>query len=308
MGFNVLFKIKLLLHLALILSMLFTTNSFARTNEVRVLTDISYGKSKEQTMDIYFPSIKRQDSPVIFMVHGGAWRMGDKASKAVIKNKVAHWVPKGFIFISVNYRMLPKIRPVEQADDVEKALLYSKRNAYKWGGSSDKIILMGHSAGAHLVSLISVRHDGLMPPWLGTIALDSAAYDIVQIMNSQSPPRFYKKAFGEAPEYWKKASPIHALTDKLSPFLAVCSSKRKDNSCSQARSFVEKAKKYGSYAQVLPVDFSHRSVNVKLGADYCYTRAVDEFIKKLSPDIESMFASQSTSRLWSWTQQRCTSH
>ena len=272
----------------------FFSQSFASSAGVEMLSDIAYGDSDQQVLDVYYPSIKKKDAPVIFMVHGGAWRIGDKASKAVVKNKVAHWVPKGFVFISVNYRMLPKVHPIEQANDIQKALLFSQRNIYKWGGAADKFILMGHSAGAHLVSLLSVGNDAAIEPLLGAIALDSAAYDVELIMRSASPSRFYKKAFGKNPVYWRNASPYHKLNDKLFPFLAVCSSKRKDGSCSQAEKFVEKAKKYGSQAQLIPINFSHREINVKLGKEYCYTRSVDEFIKKLHPTFEQMLTTQNT--------------
>jgi acetyl esterase/lipase len=271
--------------------MLCVPSSFALPNEMKVLSDISYGESKKQVLDVYYSVNKKQDAPVIFMVHGGAWRIGDKASKSVVKNKVAHWVSKGFIFISVNYRMLPEIQPVEQAEDVAKALLFSQKNALKWGGSPEKFILMGHSAGAHLVSLISVSSDTPIKPWLGTIALDSAAYDIEKIMSAKAPSRFYKKAFGKTSAYWKKASPIYMLTNKIPPFLAVCSTKRKDGACSQARSFVEKLKSYGTQAQLFPISFTHREINVKLGADYTYTQKVDGFIKQLHPSFAAMLLS-----------------
>lgn len=287
-------NIKSVAHGFLVFFALFTSSSYALASDIRLLSNISYGESKEQVLDVYHPSVKREGAPVIFMVHGGAWRIGDKASKAVIKNKVAHWVPKGFVFISVNYRMLPKTRPIEQAEDIKKAILFSQQKVHEWGGSSGKFVLMGHSAGAHLASLVSAGDHGRIKPWLGTVALDSAAYDIPKIMNSPSPKRFYKKAFGKSRAYWKEASPIHVLSGKLFPFLAVCSSKRKDDSCLQAKSFIEKAKSYGSHTQLLRFDFSHRNINVELGKDFCYTRQVDEFIKELDTSIESMLTSQST--------------
>ena len=298
-------NIKTFSYLFIVFTVFFTSISFSVANEIKILSDIAYGKSEKQVLDVYYSSINRQDAPVIFMVHGGAWKIGDKASKSVVKNKVAHWVPKGFIFISVNYRMLPEVRPLEQAKDVEKALLFSQHNVHRWGGSSNKIILMGHSAGAHLVSLVSTNHDIRIKPWLGTVALDSAAYDITEIMSAQFPPRFYKKAFGNATSYWKKASPIHTLKNKLPPFLAVCSSVRKDNPCSQARSFIEKAEEYGTDAQLLPVDLSHRKANVKLGSDYCYTRDVESFMKKLDPSIKSILTNHSTSSSPQQRQQSC---
>ncbi len=261
-----------------------------------MLSNIAYGEHEDHILDVYFPSVKKVGSPVIFMAHGGAWRIGNKDSSAVVKNKVAHWVAKGFVFISVNYRLLPKAGPTEQAEDVEKAILFSQKNAHKWGGSPNKFILMGHSSGAHLVSLISVHHNAMLTPWLGTIALDSAAYDVEKIMKSSSTLRLYKKAFGKLPDYWKKASPFHGLKKKLAPFLAVCSSKRKDNACAQAQSFINKANTYDSQAKLLQVAFSHRGINVELGKDYCYTQAVDAFLKTLHASATGMLVNEVTSK------------
>lgn len=264
--------------------------SHAFADDFKLVKDIAYGNHDKQALDIYYPSDPVLDAPVIFMVHGGAWRIGDKASKSVIKNKVKHWVPKGFIFISVNYRMLPDTGPLEQANDVAKALQYSQKHIANRGGSSKKFILMGHSAGAHLVSLVSVRKkaDRNTEPLLGTIALDSAAFDIENIMRS-SPRRFYKKAFGNNPDYWKQASPIHNLDNEIAPFLAICSSKRKDDSCSDARRFVQLAKAHGSEALTLSIGLSHRGINTELGKDQHYTQKVDAFLQTLHPSIKQLF-------------------
>jgi len=60
---------------------------------VKLLNNIPYGNDAKNKMDVYLPhDIK--NAPVIFMVHGGAWRNGDKAYNSVVKNKVNRWVPK----------------------------------------------------------------------------------------------------------------------------------------------------------------------------------------------------------------------
>ena len=285
MRFNLLCKANPILYLLFVFTIFFTSNSFAQPYEIKKLLNIAYGESDKQALDVYYPLLKKEAAPTIFMVHGGAWKIGDKASRAVIKNKVEHWVSKGFIFVSINYRMMPEIHPVEQAEDVKKALIFTQNKVKEWGGSPEQFILMGHSAGAHLISLISVRHDDTVKPWLGTVALDSAAYDVTKIMSAKVPLRFYKKAFGKDPKYWKEASPTYVISDKVAPFLAVCSSTRKDEPCTQARSFINKAKHYGSQARLLPVALSHRKINTELGKNNSYTAKVDEFLKDLHPSI-----------------------
>jgi acetyl esterase/lipase len=89
------------------------------------------------------------------MVHGGAWRLGDKKSQSVVENKVNYWVNKGYIVISTNYKLLPEALVNEQLNDVAKALEFAQAKSASWGGDKTKFIIMGHSAGAHIIALIA---------------------------------------------------------------------------------------------------------------------------------------------------------
>jgi arylformamidase len=108
----------------------------------------------DQRMDVYIPADARA-APVLFLVHGGGWRRGDKAHGRLIDNKLAHWLPAGFIVVSINYRMLPQADVLTQRDDVVAALAKAQSLAPSWGGDASRFVLMGHSAGAHLVALVA---------------------------------------------------------------------------------------------------------------------------------------------------------
>jgi acetyl esterase/lipase len=256
-----------------------------------VLRNVSYGKDKLQKMDVYLPK-NPKNSPVIFMVHGGAWIIGDKASGSVVKNKIARWNPAGFIVVSVNYRMLPGTDPLGQAGDVLTALAYAQAHASEWGGDPDKFILMGHSSGAHLAALIAAQPGRIKSaggkPVLGAVLLDSAAYDVVHIMETHHY-KLYDTAFGKDPSFWKKASPHHVMRVAIPPILAVCSTRR-DESKAQAREFVEKAVALGTKAQVLEQNLSHRRINEDLGLPGDYTRVVETFMASLDPSVSAGLA------------------
>jgi arylformamidase len=262
--------------------------------DVQTLHDIAYGSDQRQRFDVYLPP-HAQNAPVIFMVHGGGWRTGDKKSGAVVENKAARWLPRGFIFISVNYRLLPT-DPLQQADDVAHALAAAQAKAATWGGDPSRFILMGHSAGAHLVALLSADPARAFKvgakPWLGSILLDSAALNVEKIMEGRHF-RLYDDAFGNQPAYWRSASPFDLLTPKAPPMLAVCSTRRKD-SCPQAQDFVAKAGSLGVRAQVLPEDFSHREINELLGKDPVYTRAVETFMGSLDASVKDLLETSMT--------------
>ncbi|HYD60301.1 MAG TPA: alpha/beta hydrolase [Noviherbaspirillum sp.] len=250
---------------------------------VQVVRDVAYGRDDDQRFDVYLPRSGTRNAPVIFMAHGGGWYRGDKAMRAVVDNKVAHWVPKGYVFISTNYRMLPQAAPVEQAEDIARAIIFAQRNAASWGGDPSKFILMGHSAGAHLVALVSAapvraQRQGALP-WLGSILLDSASLDVVTTMEGRHLS-LHDRAFGSDPAYWRQASPYHHLTSNTAPMLAVCSTERK-SACPQAHSFTAKAVSLGVPAQVLEQALSHREINEQLGKPGRYTDAVDAFIASL---------------------------
>ncbi|MDD2266880.1 alpha/beta hydrolase [Sulfuricurvum sp.] len=249
------------------------------------MMDVAYGSDKKQRLDVYLPS-NPQNAPVIVMVHGGAWKIGDKRSENVVNNKKARWNPKGIIFVSVNYRLLPDADPLKQADDVASALAYVQKHASEWGGDTNKIVLMGHSAGAHLVDLLSSdpnRYPNLKP-WLGTVSLDSAAMDIPKVM-SMKHYDFYDEAFGTDPAYWADASPYQRLSSHAVPMLLVCSTERPDKPCGQTESFVQKAKSMNLRAEMTPQALKHKEINDELGLESNYTKVVEDFMRSLGMAI-----------------------
>lgn len=251
----------------------------------RLLENLSYGADSKQRLDVYIPA-HATHAPVIFMVHGGAWMIGDKANAGVVQNKIDYFLPKGYIFISTAYRTIPEVGILDEAEDVAHALAYAQRRAAEWGGDASHFVMMGHSAGAHLVTLLSAapsiwRKAGVAP-WLGTIALDSAAYNVVDIMSSPHQ-RLYDRVFGQHRSLWEQISPTLRLERAPSPMLLVCSSVRRD-SCDQARAFAEKAKSLGGRVNVLPVPLHHRDINVDVGVTASYTRNIDLFLHSLGTD------------------------
>jgi acetyl esterase/lipase len=254
---------------------------------VRVVRDVPYGGDPAQRMDVYLPPAGGGHAPVILMVPGGGWARGDKAMRSVVQNKVARWVPRGFVLISVNYRMLPDTRPIEQARDVARALAFAQGRAAGWGADRDRFILIGHSAGAHLVGLLAAEpalaFDRGALPWLGTVSLDSAALNVVAIMRGPHLP-LYDAAFGTDQAYWRAASPLQQLKTRGAPFLAVCSTRRQE-SCAQAHHFADKASALHMRAQVLGEDLSHRQINEQLGVPGDYTAQVENFLATLDPQV-----------------------
>jgi len=244
--------------------------------------DIAYGTDRAQKFDVYLPA-KPTHAPILFMVHGGGWRHGDKDMGRVVDNKVARWLPKGIIFVTVNYRMDDGVTPVMEADDVATALVKVQQLAPGWGGDPDNVILMGHSAGAHLVALINSAPEIATAKgahlWKGTISLDSGAMNVPQIMNARHL-RLYDEAFGKDSAAWEAASPYHRVKGATPPLLGVCRQRSMD-SCPQNRALSRKVAEFGGKMEVQPEAMTHGEINSELGLPGAYTERVEAFMRRL---------------------------
>lgn len=256
-------------------------------------SDVAYGPEPLATFDVYAPARRQaKPAPIIVMVHGGGWCVGDKRNAKVIRHKVGRWLPKGFVFISANYPMVGEgADALAQAGHVAKAIAYVQAHAGDWGGDGDRVILMGHSAGAHLASLVgadaALRERHGVRPLLGTVSLDAGAIDVVTQMPHVYPflKTRYREAFGEREAQWIAASPFHRLDRHAAPWLGVCSTTRKDQPCAQAQAYADKSKALGVRADVLPEPMNHGAINATLGTPGDYTDRVEAFMAALDPVV-----------------------
>ena len=247
--------------------------------------DLPYGPHPRQRIDVYRPA--HPTGPVLVMVHGGGWRHGDKAMPFVVDAKIAHWAAgRGWVLVSVGYRLAPEARPHQQGRDLAQAMALVQREAAEWGADGDRVVLMGHSAGAHLAALVSASpalvREAAVRPWLGSVVLDSAALDTVALMQRRHLP-LYDQAFGGDPAVWRASSPTQALTRDAPPppMLLVCSQSRRDDPCGQSETFAQRVRAVGGRVQVLPQALNHMEINALLGRPGPYTDAVDAFLREL---------------------------
>jgi acetyl esterase/lipase len=254
--------------------------------DVRVMRDQAYGPDPHQRFDVYAPAgldASHATAPLLFVVHGGGWRRGDRAARNVVEHKVAHWVAQGWVVVSIDYRLLPAAPVATQIDDVAHALAAVQAQAARWGADARRTVLMGHSAGAHLVAWLAAGGpppaDAALQPWLGAVLLDSAVYDVAALMRWPHLP-LYDAAFGRDPAAWGPLSPATQLGRPMPPLLAVCSTRRR-LSCPMAERFVERAAAAGTRATVLREDLSHAQINGELGVASDYTAQVDRFIASI---------------------------
>ncbi len=96
-----------------------------------------------QVLDLYSPK-NAKDLPVVFWIHGGGWQTGDKTD---VQIKPQAFMDKGFVFVSTNYRLLPKVDMATIVRDVARSIHWVHDHSAEYGGDPKRLLIMGHSAG-----------------------------------------------------------------------------------------------------------------------------------------------------------------
>jgi arylformamidase len=197
-------------------------------------TEYSYGNDALQKLDFY-PVKAGKAAPLVIFVHGGGWKRGDKGN-ATGQYKAPHFNGEGYAFASINYRLVPTNTVEQQAADVATAIAYLRDNAAKLGIDPKRIVVMGHSAGAHLVSLVGTDPQYLQAAGMklsdlsGIIPLDGAAYDVpAQMAEGNLLMRdTYPQAFGTEKERQIALSPIFQAAAPNAPSFLILHVERDD--------------------------------------------------------------------------------
>ncbi|MGC2776656.1 MAG: alpha/beta hydrolase [Bradyrhizobium sp.] len=117
--------------------------------------DLAYGADYWQKVDVFPPEGNGgRPAPILLFVHGGGWITGCKEWMAFMA-PVLRKLP--MLFVSVSYRLAPANRFPDALNDCADALRWIHDRADQWQGDRSRIFVGGHSAGAHLASLLALR-------------------------------------------------------------------------------------------------------------------------------------------------------
>jgi acetyl esterase/lipase len=189
---------------------------------VRVVRDLSYLEGatyadRKDTLDVYVPE-GRRNAPVIVSYYGGALMAGDKSEHAFIGRRFAS---AGFVTVVVNYRLSPGVAHPAHVRDAAASFAWVKRHIAEYGGDANRVFVIGHSAGAYLVALLSTDErylaaHKLSPRDIRGVVPVSAFYWVER--EGVAPDRD-KRVWGTDPNVWVDASPAHHLTSGAPPML-----------------------------------------------------------------------------------------
>ncbi len=104
-------------------------------------------------LDLFLPK-GQKDYPVVVLVHGGAWMMGDKSCLGLYSAVGRFLARHGVGAVLPNYRLSPGVQHPEHVKDVARAVAWTHSHIAAYGGDPGRLFLAGHSAGGHLVALL----------------------------------------------------------------------------------------------------------------------------------------------------------
>src|SRR5260370_14294298 len=118
------------------------------------LPNISYGADPQHRLDVYVPDqASAGPRPLVVFWHGGRWRFGDKADYRFVGAALA---ALGYVAVLPNYRHYPHVKMPGFMDDAARAGDWPAAHAGDFGADASRLYLMGHSAGAHIASLVAL--------------------------------------------------------------------------------------------------------------------------------------------------------
>lgn len=190
------------------------------TNNEQKIYNLKYGEHKRQKMDVFLPSDYSENSPIVLIVHGGAWTLGNKEhmiqiQKMLFKNNIPS--------INMNYRLVSKSKKItykQQLEDIDAVIEKFNALAEKAELQPDNYILLGESAGGHLSLLYGYQHPDRIKKIISLSGpTDFYSQEYLNSFYSKYTSPTFQKVVGtkfhrkDLSDEFKKASPIANISN-----------------------------------------------------------------------------------------------
>jgi arylformamidase len=255
--------------------------SVSLANAQQVTRDVPYATAHaRQVLDVHAPA-GAKNLPVVFWIHGGGWQTGDKSMVAL---KPKAFMDAGFVFVSINHRLLPAVDMGAITRDVASALGWVHKNIAAHGGDPSRMLVMGHSSGGQLAALMCTddryaKAEGFSLTMIkGCVPVDADTFDIPAIIEMAEtrarvhhlplPTYGHRQKFGDDPARHRDFSAVtHVARNKgIPPFLILHIAGHPDTGA-QARRLADVLQAAGVSAKVVAGrETTHASINDNIGA------------------------------------------
>ena len=234
-------------------------------------SDFHYGSAPRQRLILWTARHKGR-FPLMIYIHGGGWSAGDPAAGG--GEKPRHFLDRGYVYASVTYRFVPDATVEDEIADVARAIAWLRANAGHIGADPDRIVLIGHSSGAHLAAMIASD-----PQWLAAAKvpfatiravalLDGAGFDVPTLMAPYpgTTMPYYGKAFGVDTARQLRLSPIAHLAPPNAPAWLFLQDATRFTGYAEAEALARPLRAAGAQTLIVPVpDTTHLRLNDELG-------------------------------------------
>ncbi|AFM15029.1 esterase/lipase [Mycolicibacterium chubuense NBB4] len=218
-------------------------------------TSVRYGPRPGQLLDVWRrDDLPAEPAPVLLFVPGGAWVHGSRMLQGYAL--MSHLAQKGWVCLSIDYRVAPHHRWPAHITDVKTAIAWARANVDKFGGDRNFVAIAGCSAGGHLAALAGLTpNDPEMQEELPE-GSDTSVDAVVGIYgrydwedrSTVERVRFVdflervvvQRKISKRPEVFRNASPIARVHADAPPFLVVHGTGDSVIPVAQAQSFVER--------------------------------------------------------------------
>jgi len=260
-------------------------NAMVPSSGYHLTQDIAYGEADRLKLDIYQPVEGGQmPSPTVVFFYGGGWEKGEKKDYKFVAEALTS---KGITVVIPDYRVYPEVVFPAFVDDAAAAVAWTAENIEQFGGDADLVFVAGHSAGAHIATLLSINPDYLAkhsfsPEKIkGVIGL-AGPYDFLPLKS-----RTLKTIFGSETLQWQ-SQPINHVATNHPPMLLLVG--EKDSTVLPRNSYrlAEKLTENGNTVELVRFeDYGHVAMVAKLArplrAEGDLLQPIVRFIRQHSP-------------------------
>lgn len=253
-----------------------------KTDNVKVVHDLAYysgqdADDKKHRLDLYLPT-DRTRFPVLLFVHSGGYQKGDREEAKAFGSTFAS---QGIGVAAISYRLFPQVKHPEHIRDVARAFRWVKENIKSYGGNDEQVFVSGHSAGAHLVSLLATDKRFLqgesksVQDIKGVVAI-SGGYRILPIR---------RDVFGDD-NAMKDASPFSHISHGHPPFLIIYGGDENKERHELSKEFQNALLNAKGNAECIAIQGrDHQGLFTKISPNDPTVEAVLAFIKKQTASV-----------------------
>jgi len=229
---------------------------------------LTYGPNERNDLDLFLPKDDGKSlRPAVIVIHGGAWRSGDKRQ---LRNLAELFARRGYVAAAINYRLAPKWSYPAQLDDCQRAVRWLRKNAKEFRVDQKRFGAAGASAGGHLALLLGTREvrDDSDPDLKGISSKVQCVLsicgptDLTDKRYAQAARdsdlgkiliEFIGKPYDEAPNLWKEASPIYHVSPDDAPTFIIHGDQDSIVPFEQSVRFAEALRKVGVEVQLVAI-------------------------------------------------------